>query len=123
MKKIIVLFFTIFSFFILSGCSSFGNSVHEELQSTNWNVVSTKGDAYSADFGESTVTFDLAGFPFGYSYSLNEEESKIVFQSSEEDVNIEYNIEKENDEFVLTATTEESREENGNLTLTPIEQQ
>jgi len=120
MKKIIVLIFTIFT---LAGCSNFGSSVHEDLQANNWNVVSTKGDAYSADFGENTVTFDLAGFPFGYSYSLNEDETKIVFQPSEDDEMIEYNIERKEDEFILKATTEESREENGDLTLSPIEQQ
>jgi len=121
MKKIVVLLFTIFTIFSLSACS--GNSVHEDLQANNWNVVSTKGDAYSANFGKDTVTFDLAGFPFGYSYSLDEDETKIVFQPSEGDESIEYNIEKQNDEFVLTATTEESREENGDLTLTPSEQE
>lgn len=123
MKRIIVLVFTIFIFFTLSGCSNvIGISVHEELQGNEWNVVATNGEAYTADFHTDTVTFKLGDmFSTGYSYSLNEDETEITMREDESNDPVSFTVKKENDEYRFTANEEETKERYGDLTLTPID--
>lgn len=121
MKKILVLFLTVFTIFTLSGC---GKSVHEELQGNEWNVVATNGEAYIADFHTDTVTFKLGDMlTTGYTYSLNEDETEISMQENDSNEPVSFTVSKENDEYRFTANEEETKERYGDLTLTPIEQQ
>jgi len=118
MKKVTGTIFTIFTIFILSGC---GSSIHEDLQANNWNVVSTNGEAYTADFSESTVTFDLQVFNLGFQYDVDEEANTITLKEDTESDDLMFDVEKADDEYTFTAQDEEVYEQYGNLSLSPIQ--
>ncbi|MDN6292224.1 MAG: hypothetical protein L0J35_04035, partial [Tetragenococcus halophilus] len=82
MKKTIKGLFILLFSITLAGCSQ---SVQNELQENNWNVVSTNGEAYTAEFGESTVTFTSNFFQRGFSYTVDEEEENITLNEPDTD--------------------------------------
>jgi len=118
MKKIVRTIFTIFTVFILSAC---GSSIHEDLQANDWNVVSTNGEAYTANFSEDTVTFDLQVFSLGFQYDINEENETITLVEDNQSDSLIFDVEKSNDEYSFTAQEEEVYEQYGDLTLSPIQ--
>jgi len=121
LKKGIGLIFTIFTVFTLSAC---GSSIHEELQSTNWQVVSTNGESYTADFSEDTVSFDLQIAQLGFSYQINEnDDNNQITMTDDNSEPLVFNIEENNNEYSFVAQSEEVKEQYGDLTLTPIEEE
>jgi len=121
LKKGIGLIFTVFMLFTLSACST---SIQENLQSTNWQVVSTNGEAYTADFSEDTVSFDLQISQVGFNYQVEEtDNSNQITMTNDNSEPLVFNIEKNNDEYTFTAQSEEVKEQYGDLTLTPMEEQ
>lgn len=121
LKKGIGLIFTVFMLFTLSACST---SIHENLQSTNWQVVSTNGESYTADFSEDTVSFDLQIAQLGFNYQIEEtDNSNQITMTNDNSEPLVFNIEKNNDEYSFTAQSEEVKDQYGDLTLTPMEEQ
>lgn len=124
MKKTIGSILTIFSIFILSACSQ--TDLHERLQENNWNVVSTHGEAYEAQFSETTYMTEFAGFTAGGEYSVDNENNQIIFYrdiQGEQEVMSTYNVTDVSDEELkLISADEETTENFGNLTLIPIEE-
>ncbi len=114
MKKVIVLFLSIFTIFILSSCSS--ENTQTDLQSTKWNVVSNNGESYVAEFGKDTVSFVLGNFRQGFSYEIKDDEIKLT-EKDEDPITFEIN--KDDEEYTFTAKTEEAKEQYGDLTLSP----
>jgi len=119
-KKLSVAIFSVFSIFILSAC---GVSIQEDLQSTNWNVVSTNGEAYTADFSEDTVTFDLQVFSLGFQYGVDEENNTIALKEDNDSADMLFDVEKVDEEYNFTAQEEEVFEQYGDLTLSPIQEE
>lgn len=118
MKKIFTGLFILLFSFTLAGCSQ---SIQDELQENNWNVVSTNGEAYTASFSESTVTFNSSLFQRGFNYSIDEEEDDITLNESDtDDEPITFSINKHESKFTFTAILEEVKENFGDLTLSPI---
>ena len=118
MKKIFTGLFILLFSFALAGCSQ---SIQDELQENNWNVVSTNGEAYTASFSESTVTFNSNLFQRGFNYSIDEEEDNITLNEPDtDDEPITFSINKNESEFTFTAILEEVKETFGDLTLSPI---
>jgi len=114
-KGLLILLFT----FILAGCSQ---SVQDELQANNWNVVSTNGEAYTADFGESTVTFDVNLFQRGFNYSIDEDEENITLNEPDTDEEpITFSITKNENSYTFKAIADQVKERYGDLTLSPID--
>ncbi|TNX23934.1 hypothetical protein [Enterococcus faecium] len=117
MKKTIKGLFILLFSITLAGCSQ---SVQDELQENNWNVVSTNGEAYTAEFGESTVTFTSNLFQRGFSYTIDEEEENITLNEPDtDDEPITFLINKSDNSFLFTAITDEVKETYGDLTLSP----
>ena len=114
MKKVLLGFITVISLVVLGGCST---DVQSDLQSKEWNVVSTNGDAYTAQFGEDTVTFEMLGFQLGYTYNIEGE--KITFQENGEKDSFTFEIAKNEDDYLLKSVNKSEKEENGDLTLSP----
>lgn len=96
-KGLIVLIFT----FSLAGCRQ---SIHEQLQENNWNVTSTSGYSYTADFSETTITFEQGFFQTGMEYSIYDQELIMVDPKNEEE--IKYEIVKEQNEIKLVPEDE-----------------
>jgi len=120
LKKGIGLIFTVFMLFTLSACST---SIHENLQSTNWQVVSTNGESYTADFSEDTVSFDLL-VQVGFNYQVEEtDNSNQITMTNDNRGSLVFDIEEHNDGYIFTAQSEEVKEQYGDLTLTPMEEQ
>lgn len=117
MKKTIKGIFILIFSITLTGCSQ---SIQDELQADNWNVVSTNGEAYTAEFGESTVTFTSNLFQRGFSYKIDEEAENITLNEPDtEDEPITFSIDKNDNNFKLTAIIDEVKETYGDLTLSP----
>lgn len=115
MKKILLSLFTIITLITLGGCST---DIKSDLQSKEWNVVSTNGEAYSAEFGENTVSFILGGdFRIGFNYEIVEDELALTQEEDEEPV--VFKTEKNNDEYTFKAIGDEVKEQYGDLTLSP----
>lgn len=115
MKKILLSLFTLIALTTLVGC---GTNIQSDLQSKEWNVVSTNGESYTAQFGESTVTFEMLSFQFGNNYSI--EDNKITIQESEgEKTPVTFEITKNENDYQFKTTTAEDKEQYGNLTLSP----
>jgi len=121
LKKGIGLIFTVFMLFTLSACST---SIHENLQSTNWQVVSTNGESYTADFSEDTVSFDLQIAQLGFNYQIEEtDNNNQITMTNDNSEPLVFNIEKNNNEYSFTAQSEEVKDQYGDLTLTPMEEE
>jgi len=121
MKKIIGTIFTVLTVFILSACSS---SIHENLQSQNWNVVSTNGESYTANFAQDTVTFDLQIASLGFNYDVNEEGEQATITMTQQDSSegeLVFNINQNEDEYQFIAQNEEVKDQYGDLTLSPMQ--
>ncbi|WP_051748621.1 hypothetical protein [Terribacillus saccharophilus] len=113
MKKTIISCFAFFTIFLLTAC---GASTQDNLQSQKWNVVATNGEAYTASFGQDTITFTFAGISMGFSYSIDGDVLTMERQDSDEGP-ISFNIEKNSDEYTFTAQTEDVKDQYGDLTL------
>lgn len=118
MTKWIKSVLTIFIIALIAGCSSEGN-IKENLQENNWNVVSTTGESYTANFASDTVTFEMGGFRRGFSYNIEDNVITLEEQDSDDEP-ITFSIEENEDEYIFTTEDEEVREQFGNLTLSPI---
>lgn len=90
------LLFLIFSF-ILSGC---GQTIHEQLQENNWNITSTSGYSYTADFSETTITFEQGIFQTAMEYKISEDQLSMSDPQSKE--KFVYVIETKEGEIILT---------------------
>lgn len=122
MKKVINGIILIFSIFMLGACSN--TNIQEELQKNQWNVVSTNGESYIADFGQDTVSFDLTITKLGFSYSINEENNTFTMTQQGKDKEPQvFNITKNEDEYIFKSDNEETKEQYGDLTLRPIEKE
>ena len=119
MKKISKGFLILLFTFTLVGCNP---SVQDELQANNWNVVSTNGEAYTADFGERTVTFDTNLFQRGFNYSIDKDEENITLNEPDTDEEpITFSITKNENSYIFKVITDEVKESYGDLTLSPID--
>ncbi|NRG29536.1 hypothetical protein HRF69_20775 [Bacillus circulans] len=114
MKKVI---FLISLLLMLTACGK-GND-GDNLQSKKWNVVATNGEAYTAEFGEDTVSFKMGGFTKGFTYEINEGEIILKEDGKE---SIVFDIEKNGDEYKFKATTETIKDKFGDLTLSPVKE-
>lgn len=94
------LFILLFSF-ILAGCSQ---SIHEQLQENNWNVTSTSGSSYTADFSETIISFEQGIFQTGMTYTIKKEQLIMIDPQNEE--KIFYEIREEGDEIKLIPVKE-----------------
>ncbi|MBU8791572.1 hypothetical protein [Oceanobacillus caeni] len=117
MRKILLV---IFSLLILVACGNgvSGESLSEDLQSKKWNVVATNGESYTAEFAQDTVSFQMGFFTLGMHYELDG--NTIIL--TEEDKTYSYEIKKENEEYKFTASTAETRDKFGDLTLSPAKE-
>lgn len=114
MKKFISL---IALLLVLTACGS-GN-IGDNLQSKKWNVVATNGEAYTAEFGEDTVSFKMGAFTKGFTYEISEGEIILKEDGKE---SIVFEIEKDGDEYNFKATTETIKDKFGDLTLSPVKE-
>lgn len=112
--KIIVLFIGVF---FLTACGK--PDFHKKLQENDWQVVSTNGESYSARFASDTVSFDSTFLSKGYEYVIDEDD-KITLKKDGKDEEIFIITEKAENELYFEADTEETLEDIGNLTLTPL---
>lgn len=71
MKKTVLSLITIIVLLVLVGCSGTTNT-QEDLQSKKWNVVTTQGQSYTMEFGESTITTEAFGITQGSNYSIKD---------------------------------------------------
>lgn len=112
MKKIIsIVVLTLI--IMLSGC---GNA-EKDLQANVWNVVSTNGEAYTAEFGNNTATFKYADIlSFGVEYEIEGNEITII---DEKQKVYTFIIEKNKNEYIFKANNDEAKEYVGDLTLSP----
>lgn len=117
MKKLVKIISTIFLFTILGACST--ESTQENLQANNWNVVSTTGEAYTASFGQDTVTFEMGNMRRGFSYSIEDDNITLEEMDSEDEA-MTFTVDSNNGEYTFTSQTEEVKEQIGDLTLSPI---
>lgn len=123
-KKIIVFIFTIFTVFSLSGCNTEEVSIKENLMENNWQVVSEKGQAYEADFQDEYVITNWLGMQQGQIYEVNEEDKTITLfvdingKQTEDSV---YQIVQEEDKFNFISNDDDTKNQYGDLTLTPLE--
>lgn len=101
MNKIYKGFFILLFSFIFAGCSQ---SIHEQLQENNWNVTSTSGSSYTADFSETTISFEQGVFQTGMIYTIKEEQLIMINPQNEEE--IFYDIREEGDEIKLIPVEE-----------------
>ena len=113
--KIIVLFIGIF---FLTACGK--PDFHKKLQENDWQVVSDNGQSYQAMFASDTASFDSKIISVGFTYTIDEDNKIILTDREDEEVFII--TEKAENELYFKADTEETLEEFGNLTLTPIKQ-
>lgn len=99
---------------MLSGC---GENVEEDLKSNIWNVVSTNGQAYTAEFGNNTAIFKYADIlSFGVEYEIEGNEITII----DEKQNVyTFIIEKNKNEYIFKADNDDAKEDIGDLTLSP----
>lgn len=94
------LFILLFSF-ALAGCSQ---SIHEQLQENQWNVTSTSGSSYTANFSETTVSFEQSIFQTGMTYTIKDDQLIMTDPKNEEE--IFYEIKEEGDEIKLIPVEE-----------------
>lgn len=101
MNKVYKGFFILLFSFTLVGCSQ---SVHEQLQENQWNVTSTSGSLYTANFSETTVSFEQGIFQTGMAYTIKDDQL-IMTDPRNEEV-IFYEIKEEGDEIKLIPVEE-----------------
>lgn len=114
MKNVLFILLTLIALITLEGC---GTDIQSDLQSKEWNVVSTNGEAYTAQFGEETVTFEMLGFQLGYTYKIVD--NVITFQENGEEESFSFEVTENEDDYQLKAANEDVKKENGDLTLSP----
>lgn len=93
-------FILLFSF-ALVGCSQ---SIHEQLQENNWNITSTSGSSYSADFSETTISFEQGIFQTGMPYTIKD--NQLIMSDPKNAEEIFYEIREEGDEIKLIPVEE-----------------
>lgn len=101
MNKIYKGFFILLFSFILAGCRQ---SIHEQLQKNNWNITSTSGSSYTADFSETTISFEQGIFQTGMTYTIKDDQLIMTDPKSEEE--IFYEIKEAGDEIKLIPVEE-----------------
>ena len=101
MNKIYKVFFILFFSFIFAGCSQ---SIHEQLQENNWKITSTSGSSYSADFSETTISFEQGIFQTGMPYTIKDDQ--LIMSDPKNAEEIFYEIREEGDEIKLIPVEE-----------------
>ncbi|AYV69162.1 hypothetical protein C2I06_21220 [Niallia circulans] len=104
MKKFISL---IALLLVLTACGS-GN-VGDNLQSKKWNVVSSNGESYTAEFSKDTVSFQKGAFTLGMTYEIDD--NTITLERKEDTYTFEF--EKVGDEYKSTAVDDETNNTSG----------
>ncbi|MFJ7934392.1 hypothetical protein [Sporosarcina sp. NPDC096371] len=113
MKKAIYLLLMVVSIIGLSAC---GKNAQDDLQAHRWNVVSTNGEAYTAEFNKSTVSFAAGSFSRGFTYKIDN--GKISLEEDEKEPVI-FEVEKDGKEYKFTAASDDVKKQYGDLTLSP----
>lgn len=119
MKKTVLSLITMIALLVLVGCSGSSNT-KEDLKSKQWNVVSTTGQSYTMEFGESTITTKAFGMSQGSNYSIEDEQFLLSDPDDEDGEKTVFDIEKDGEDYKFIGTTEEIKEEVGDLTLSPV---
>ena len=114
-KRTIYFLLMIISISVLSAC---GKSIEDNLQSNNWDIVSTNGESYTGNFHQSTVSFNNGFMSRGFSYEI-EDNTIILKEDGEKPVTFEIN--EDDDEYIFKSTTKAIKEQFGDLTLTPVD--
>ena len=96
MNKFFKLFFILLFSVSLAGCS---RSIHQHLQDNQWNVTSTSGSSYTADFSETTITFEQGVFQTGMIYTIKDDQIVMIDPKNEEE--IFYEIKEKGNEIEL----------------------
>ncbi|SDQ02534.1 hypothetical protein [Carnobacterium viridans] len=118
MKKTVLSLITIIVLLVLVGCSGTTNT-QEDLQSKKWNVVTTQGQSYTMEFGESTITTEAFGITQGSNYSIKDNQFLLSDLKEADGEKTVFDIEKDGDDYKFIGTTEEIKEVVGDLTLSP----
>ncbi|WP_062532184.1 hypothetical protein [Jeotgalibaca dankookensis] len=101
MNKIYKRIFILLVSFSLAGCTQ---SIHQQLQDNQWNITSTSGSSYTADFSETTITFEQGVFQTGMIYTI--EGDKLIMTNPSNNKEIIYEIEKVENEIHLIPADE-----------------
>lgn len=101
MNKIYKGIFILLVSFSLAGCTQ---SIHQKLQDNQWNITSTSGSSYTADFSETTITFEQGVFQTGMTYTIKDDQLIMINPSNNKE--IIYEIEKTENEIHLIPADE-----------------
>jgi len=93
MNKIYKGIFILLASFSLAGCTQ---SIHQQLQDNQWNITSTSGYSYTADFSETTITLEQGVFQTGMTYTIKDDQIVMINPKNEEEIFYEIK-EKENE--------------------------
>lgn len=94
MNKLFKIFFILLVSFSLAGCTQ---SIHQQLQDNQWNITSTSGSSYTADFSETTITFEQGVFQIGMTYTIKDDQLIMINLSNNKE--IIYEIKKTENEI------------------------
>lgn len=110
MKKIISAIILSVTFIGLVGCAK---NTESSLQANKWNVVSSDGSSFTAEFGEDTVKFENVFRTRGLKYQVKDD--KITMKDDR--VEVSYTIKKNGNEYKFKSNDDTTKEEFGDLTL------
>ncbi|NPC90762.1 hypothetical protein HOO54_05045 [Bacillus sp. WMMC1349] len=113
MRKIIYVLLIVTAVLGLSAC---GKNTADDLQSKKWNVVSTNGESFTAEFSKNKFTIKLGSLSKGFTYKINKDEISLEEDGEKPLV---FEIEQDGDEYNFKATTKAIKDEYGDLTLSP----
>ena len=103
MKKIISAIILSVTFIGLVGCAK---NTESSLQANKWNVVSSDGSSFTAEFGEDTVKFENVFRTRGLKYQVKDDR-----------VEVSYTIKKNGNEYKFKSNDDTTKDEFGDLTL------
>lgn len=112
MKKVIIPLLLLL--LLLTGCGS--KNIANDLKSTKWNVVSTNGETYTAEFNQDTVSFQMGILSLGMFYEID----KNVITLTKEEKTYSYEVENDKNEYKFTAANDDTKDVFGDLTLSPV---
>lgn len=96
MNKLFKISFILLLSFSLAGCSQ---SIHQQLQDNQWNITSTSGYSYTADFSKTMITFEQGDFQTGMTYTIKDDQLIMIDPKNEEE--IFYEIKEKGNEIKL----------------------
>lgn len=111
-KKNVLILSILSLLFILSAC---GTDYQKELTGTDtWDVASTNGESYTAEFENDTVKFNMFGLlDIGVDYYIDDDIITLI----ENETEYEFKIEKQKKEYHFIAENEDVKNRFGDLTL------